>query len=94
MTVQKSNQKNNNRIKERRRKRKEEMLEKRFQDRLYQEAKIDPNTVEGQSTLDISRICHNKDLNDIHTTKVNVNKSNEINNEGYFTRWYNYLWGT
>ncbi len=89
MSTGKSNQKNNNRIKEKRKRRKQEILERRLQDQLYEEAKMDPNTVEGQATLDISRIYPD----DKHTFD-SVNDSNTKEEEGYFTKWYNYIWGT
>ena len=89
MTSQKRNKSNNQRVKERRNKRKLVILDKRLEDKLYQESRIDPNTVEGQSTLDISRICdYDDDLGKIE----NKESDKDTINSGYIRYLLSYIW--
>jgi len=88
MPSQKRSQRNNERVKERRKKRKLDILDKRLEDQLYLLARIDPNTVEGQSKLEISRICGDANKMD----KVVV-KENKENNTGYISYLLSYIWG-
>ena len=71
-------QKNNKRLSERRKKRKLAQIERRLEDQLYEEAKLDPETIEGQSKIDISRL---EELQIIKETKIAdeklVNKKGE-----------------
>ena len=47
---------NNQRLKNRRKRQRIELLDQQLEDKLYQEARLDPQTVEGQIKLDINRI--------------------------------------
>ena len=91
------NQRNNKRLSERRKKRKLAQIERRLEDQLYQEAKLDPETIEGQSKIDISRL---EELQLIKETKIvedgqlnndNKNKKNSEEETGFISSILNYI---
>ena len=65
----------NQRLRERKRKRHNYLVDKRHDEEIYKEAKLDPETIEGQSKLPIHRL--------IHTENVSLN--NDQTNDNYFS---------
>ena len=68
-------------------------LEQRQEDRLYEEARLDPETVMGQIKLDIDDILINNNKTQIKQVNTNTHKeSNKLNDkDGYFQYLYTYL---
>lgn len=90
----------NNHIKARRQKIRKMQIEKRYQDQLYDEARLDPETLDGQIKLDIERLIsldENSKENDNHKLGIGIGigiKEDPTENEKTYLQYlYDYLFG-